>query len=87
MPLTQEQIAFFRDMEQTFMTPGWTRLVKGWKDEAEALPQIAFFSGKDMADIETARVRFSLLQELINLPEVLQARHQELLEPTEGGYE
>lgn len=69
MALRPEQIEFYSSMEQTFMSPGWELMRRGWKEEQDMLPLNAFFNSETIEDVRAARVRYGLLDELINLPE------------------
>lgn len=66
--MDKRQEAFFRELEVTFRTPGWARLMAGWKEELDAIPAQIFWSAKDMTEIQAARVRYELLASLLDLP-------------------
>ncbi len=66
--LTQQQEAFYRELERTFDTAGWASLTVGWKEERDSLPLSAFTNAKTMEELEAARVRYELLSSLIDLP-------------------
>lgn len=86
MELTPKQQEFYAQLENTFMTPGWSLMVQGWKDEQAALPESAFFNAQNMDDIRAARVRYGLLAELIQLPEVIaQQKLNVIQEASEDG--
>ena len=74
MSLTPQQKEFYAQMENTFMTPGWGLMVQGWREEQEQLPTAVFFNAKTIDDVRAAKVRFGLLDELINLPETIAAQ-------------
>ena len=78
MQLDAKQQEFFSSMEGTFITPGWALLAQGWKEEQDALPQMMFFNAKTMEDVEQARVRFGLLNELITLPQTITAQREQI---------
>ena len=66
--LDNNQIEFYGKLEQTFLTPGWTLMAQGWKEEQDALPLNVFFNAQSFEDIRAARVRYGLLDELLKLP-------------------
>ncbi len=78
--LTAKQTEFFRSMEATFNTSGWTLLKQGWVEESAALSDRAFFNAKSMDDVQNARVRYGLLQELIALEDQIAAQKQSILD-------
>ncbi len=78
--LTDKQTEFFRSMESTFNTSGWTLLKQGWVEESEALSDLTFFNAKSMDDVQNARVRYGLLQELIALEDQIAAQKQSILD-------
>lgn len=86
--LDSKQQEFFSAMEGTFNTPGWALLTQGWREEQEALPQMTFFNAKSMEDVDQARVRFGLLNELVNLPAAISHQRSEIEnmdeEPSDG---
>ena len=71
MELNDTQKEHFSAMEGTFRTSGWTLLTQGWTTELESLADTMFYNAKSMEDINEARVRHGLLNELINLPETI----------------
>jgi hypothetical protein len=77
--LTDEQKAFFMDMESLFNHPGWARLRQGWQTEFEAIPQASFYNAKSMDDMLADRTRMRLLHELIELPAQIERMKQEIL--------
>lgn len=84
--LDTNQKQFFGSMEDTFRTKGWTLLTQGWRDEQQALPEMMFFNAKSMADIEAARVRYGLLNELITLPQTIAGQREQIeqMDPDNG---
>lgn len=78
MKLDSTQIQFYSSMEDTFRTPGWALLSQGWTEEQASLSDIVFFNAKSMEDVQTARVRFGLLNELINIPKTIQAQRDQI---------
>lgn len=68
MALTREQKTMYAELEHTFNTPGWQRLTKGWEEERDRLPEMAFFNSKSEEDRRAFLVRYGLLCELIALP-------------------
>jgi len=84
--LDSKQLQFFSSMEDTFRTPGWTLLTQGWREEQEQLPVTMFFNAKSQEDLEKARVRFGLLNELISLPQTIQAQRTQIeeMDPDNG---
>jgi len=86
MVLTPQQTEFFIAMETTFNTPGWELLIQGWTDERDSLYEQVFFNAKDVDDIRAARVRYGILNELIELANTTQRTKEETLnlEPQDG---
>ena len=80
MVLTPEQTEFFIAMETTFNTAGWEMLTQGWTDERDALYEQVFFNAKDVDDIRAARVRYGILNELIELSNSTQRTKDEILD-------
>lgn len=80
MKLTPQQVEYFAAMEGTFNTPGWTLMRQGWEAERDGLYQIVFFNAKSLEDINNARVRYGILNELITLPEEISRQKQEALD-------
>ncbi len=78
--LTDSQKQFFHDLESLFRMPGWDRLVEGWQQEMQSLPEGAFWNTEHMKDLAEARVRWRLLKELTMLPESIEAQKAALLE-------
>ena len=76
--MAENQKEIYDDLERTFNTPGWSHLKQGWKEERDALPLIAFFNVKTMEELETFRVRHTLLSQLIGLPEDMRAEREAL---------
>ncbi len=81
--LTAQQIEFFAAMEGTFNTPGWTLLRQGWVAERDGLYERMFFSAKSYEDMQTTRVRYGILNEMIGLPEEIERQKQETLDMPE----
>lgn len=80
MKLNSEQQQFFAAMENTFRSPGWTMLANGWREDQKGLAEQMFFGAKNMEDVESARVRYRLLNELVQLPDVIAAQKTAILE-------
>jgi hypothetical protein len=78
MDLNPEQKEFFSTMGHTFDTPGWTLLTQGWQSEIDSLPLSVFYNAKTMEDIEAARERVKLLNELIALPAVINMQRDQI---------
>lgn len=78
MELDQKQKEFFSTMQHTFDTPGWTLLKQGWQSEIDQLPLNVFYNAKSMEDIEAARERVKLLNELIALPAVITMQRDQI---------
>lgn len=83
MKLTEQQIEFYAAMDSTFMTPGWSLLTKGWQLEQSGLAESMLFNAQSMDDINATRVRFALLNELINLPETIAGQKTQVEEMDE----
>lgn len=80
MELTPKQVEYFAAMEGTFNTPGWTLIRQGWEEERESLAERMFFNAKSYEDVSHARVRYGLLNELINLPSMIEQQRQQVLD-------
>lgn len=78
--LKPEQKQFFMELEALFEQPGWGHLVRGWKQELEALPMAGFFNAKTIEELEAYRQRYGLVQELLQLPETMAARKEVVIE-------
>jgi hypothetical protein len=85
--LTPQQQEFYASMEMTFMSPGWALMTQGWREEQEKLPLDTFFNAKDMDYVRAARVRFKLLDELINLPATIAQQKLNVVDNAENEYE
>ncbi len=79
MKLTSEQAEWYAAMDVLFASKGWTFLLQGWKREHEALSTNTFFNAQSMSDVEEARVRYRLLDELITLPESIAEQQKAIL--------
>lgn len=85
--LTNEQKTFFSAMESTFATAGWQHfMLPRWQEEQKMLQESTFFNAENEIDLVKARERFDLLEELITLPEKIQAQ-REAAETGEGEHE
>jgi hypothetical protein len=82
MKLTDQQKEFFGAMEGTFRTPGWTLMLTGWKNERDSLYENLFHNAKSMDDMYAARVRYNLLNELIELDKTI-ARQRTAIEESD----
>lgn len=80
MPKPDDNTQLYADLEHTFNTPGWSRLVEGWKEEQKWLPEFAFYNAKTVEDLELARVRHKLLSELISLADDIRQQREALEE-------
>ena len=74
MALTDQDKALFDDMDRLFNSGGWDRLVTSWKEERDQLKESVFFSAKTEQDINMARLRYSLLTELIQLRDTVEGQ-------------
>lgn len=75
--LTTEQKTFFSAMETTFATPGWAQfMTPRWIEEQKMVKESAFFNAENEIDLVKARERFDILEELITLPEKIQAQRE-----------
>jgi len=86
MELNDKQLEFFTNMERLFDQPGWAMITQGWEAERDALYERVFFNAKTMEDVDNARVRFGLLNELVELPKTVQQQKDQVLEldPQDG---
>lgn len=71
MSLTDQQKEFYGNLERMFESPGWALITQGWTEERDQLPMAAFFNAQTIEDIRAARVRYGLLDELIQLPDTI----------------
>lgn len=78
--LSAQQQEFYGSLENTFNTPGWALMVQGWKEERDQLPLAVFFNAQTMDDVNAARVRYGLLDELLALPETIEQQKLNSLE-------
>lgn len=85
--LTDNEKEFYSNLDNTFRSTGWNLLVKGWQEEQQRLPVDAFFNAQSLEDVRAARVRYGLLDELINLPDTIEQQKLNLLEAREQGSE
>jgi hypothetical protein len=83
MALTAEQREFYTALEDTFRTPGWRLMIQGWITERDSLPEIMFANAKTMEEVGEARVRYALLNELIQLSAFHEAQREQLENGTE----
>jgi len=79
MKLTEQQKEFFASMESTLDSSGWALMENGWRDEQERLESRVFFGAKDMNDVLEARVRYGLLKELLDMPEMIREQKETIL--------
>lgn len=80
MKLSNEQVEWYGAMDLMFASKGWTFLVQGWTREHDSLADDIFFNAQNMGDLEKARERYRLLDELIKLPGAIEAQRQLILE-------
>lgn len=66
--LSPERQLLYRELEHTFNTPGWRFLTQGWEQKREALRELTFFNAGDWDDVQHARIRYQLLNEILDLP-------------------
>lgn len=78
--MDKQTIEHFRDMESLFRQPGWMRLVHGWREELEAIPEACFHNAKSMEEVEVFRARYRLLHQLVNLDAETERLRVELIE-------
>ncbi len=83
MKLSETQTQFFTAMDGCFRTKGWTLLRQGWEEEQSLLSDRMFFNAKSMEDMNNARVRYGLLNELISLPATVAAQRTQIEEMDE----
>lgn len=78
--LTAEQKEFYASLESTFNSQGWDLLTIEWTDELEVLKEQVFFGATDMVDVQAARVRYGLLNELVQLPQMIATQKSQIEE-------
>lgn len=76
--LSEHDLQMYQDLEHTFNTPGWSRLVEGWKEEQAWIPEHAFYTVTTMEEMRELRVRHKLLSELIALAEDMRQQREAL---------
>jgi len=76
--LSDDEKAYFIDMESLFNHPGWERLTREMRAEAELIPQSAFRSASNFEKIIEARARLEALETLIGYPDAVDQRRQHL---------
>jgi len=84
MELTDQQKEFYNALEGTYRTPGWKLMVQGWEAERDSLAEAMFHNAKSMDDILTARVRYGLLNELVNIEQLHVEQRTQLEERDEA---
>jgi hypothetical protein len=77
--MDEKEIDFFIKMETTFDTPGWELMTQGWTTERDSLYENVFFNAKSIEEVNNARVRFGILNELIELPNTIRKQKDELI--------
>lgn len=81
--LSPERQLLYRELEHTFNTPGWRFLIQGWEQKRDSLRELTFFNAGDWDDVQHARIRFQLLNEIIDLPgEYARLKEAEIREAT-----
>lgn len=78
MLLNDEQKQFYGALEGTFRTPGWELIRQGWQEERDRLAEIVFHNAKSMDDVNAARVRYGILNELIGLAATIAAQRKHI---------
>ena len=76
--LTDSQKQFFMELETTFNTPGWHRLKQGWQEELDSIPEATFQNAEDIEYVKEARIRWRLLQDLVDLPDEIEKQREAL---------
>lgn len=69
--ITDQQKEFYGNLERMFLSPGWALVTQGWKEERDQLPMAAFFNAQTIEDVRAMRVRYGILDELIQLPDTI----------------
>ena len=77
--MREEQKQFFMEMDLLFRQPGWARLVDGWKQERDALPEAAFWNARTIEELMIARERYALLDQLCQLPDAIAEQQKEVV--------
>lgn len=78
--LPQEQRDRFQELDLTFNSAGWSHLVRQWTEERDALKDRVFFGAASYEDVQHARIRYQLLEELLGLPDDLQRAKQQAVD-------
>lgn len=82
--MDEKQKQFFAAMESLFESEGWELVSRGWREEAERLPEDAFFNAKDFEYVRETRIRHELLQQLIDLPNQIALQKEAIIENLAG---
>ena len=80
MQLNEKQKQYFAAMQDTFRTKGWEQMQIGWKSEMEQIPKRLFFNAKSYEDMIKERERYSVLVELTNLAQTIDAQKVQIEE-------
>ena len=76
--LNDDERGYFMEMESLLNHPGWARLVKEMQNDIEEIPAGSFKNAKSMEDINFARGRLSVLEELVSYERILELRRTQM---------
>lgn len=77
--LQPHEAEYFSHFEALFNHPGWAQLVGELKEEADAIPLVAFDGAKSMEQLHSARAVYNTLYGIINKPLELNVRLRNVL--------
>lgn len=72
--LSDDELSYFMDMESLFNHPGWARLTKEIKAEADRTPAATFDTAKTWEDVLRAREWRRALETFLSYPEAVEQR-------------
>lgn len=76
--LSDDERSYFMDMESLFNHPGWTRLAREIKAEADRVPGATFDTAKSWDAVLEARSWRRALETLLSYPDSIEQRRQNL---------
>ena len=77
--LTDEEAAYFQDMEALFRHPGWQRLTEELDRSLAAAPEDGFWGVKDWNELLVRRATIEARRTLRDYPEAVSGRKEHLL--------
>lgn len=74
MLLSDDERAYFMEMESLFNHPGWARLCREMQHEIDTVPMVAFDNAKTWDELLKARARVQALRELMTYDKAVDLR-------------